>query len=443
MKASIAPSRSGVWERVRASAAWRLIHSNALLLINSGSVVGAKAVNSLLGFLFWIAAAHFYTTEAVGLASASLSAMQLLGTIGALGLGTLLIRELPRPQGGRASLISAARIVTGGVSGVLGVGFALIAPFFSPEFAPLAVNIGQVVLFALGSFLNAITVILDQAYIGLLRGQLGLWRNLVFAASKLVLLVVIGLAGGGASSTMIYAIWALGNLLSLAMLAPSTLSGGPRLRALAPRWSALHGLRGPAAAHHALNLSLYSPEWVLPILTTALISAEANAGFYMAMMIGGLMAIVPAALTTALLAVGSAEPAALAQRMRVSLGLSLASGVVGAAVLWVGAEWILGLFGASYAQTASSCLRLLAFWVFPSTINLHYVAISQIEGRLLRAIIITAVGGVAGLGLAAAGAVLWGLNGLTLGWMAAACGRALAAMPAVYRATRERPVEAL
>ncbi len=133
---------------------------------------------------------------------------------------------------------------------------------------------------------------------------------------------------------------------------------------------------------------------------------------------------------------GSADAGGLAQRMRTSLGLSLAAGAAGAAVLWVGAEWILGLFGAEYAASASGCLRILALWVFPATVNLHYVALCQIEGRLRPAIIITAVGGVVGLGLAAAGAALWGLNGLTLGWLAAATGRALVAAPAVYRATR-------
>ena len=57
--------------------------------------------------------------------------MMLLGPLCVLGLGTLLIGELPRQPDKQASLISAALILVSVVGGIAGILFALIAPMLS------------------------------------------------------------------------------------------------------------------------------------------------------------------------------------------------------------------------------------------------------------------------------------------------------------------------
>ncbi len=66
------------------------------LLSNTGSLLATTGVTSALGFAYWIVAARMFSQSAVGYGSAAVSAMTLLGTIGMLGLNTLLIGELPR-----------------------------------------------------------------------------------------------------------------------------------------------------------------------------------------------------------------------------------------------------------------------------------------------------------------------------------------------------------
>src|SRR5690242_10853899 len=100
--------------------------ANSVILRNAGSLVGTTAVTSVFGFAYWWLAARQFSPEAVGLASAAISAMTLLGTFGMVGLGTLLIGELPRQQGKKVSLISAALILVGGVGGCLGIFFAAV-----------------------------------------------------------------------------------------------------------------------------------------------------------------------------------------------------------------------------------------------------------------------------------------------------------------------------
>ena len=80
-----------------------LLETGWPIAFNAGSLMAAIVVNSGLGFVFWWLAARTFSPSEVGFAAAAVSAMTLLGTLGVLGLGTLLIGELPRRAGGRGA----------------------------------------------------------------------------------------------------------------------------------------------------------------------------------------------------------------------------------------------------------------------------------------------------------------------------------------------------
>src|SRR5947209_6656395 len=137
------------------------------MLLNAGSIVGTTGVTGVLGFAYWWLAARLFPPEAVGLASAAVSAMMLLGMLCIVGLGTLLIGELPRQPGKEASLISSALILVGGIGGGVGILFAVVAAGISTDFQALRASVQDIALFAAGVALTAITLVLDQALIGL------------------------------------------------------------------------------------------------------------------------------------------------------------------------------------------------------------------------------------------------------------------------------------
>src|SRR6266567_4001682 len=234
---------------------------NSIILFNAGSLVGTTAVTSVLGFVFWWLAARAFPPEAVGLASAAISAMTLLGSVAIVGLGTLLLGELPLQRGREGSLISAA-------------------------------------LFALGVSLTAITLVLDDALIGLFRGGLQLWRNSCFAVVKLAVLLAVSLWLSRAFGMTIYATWAIGNICSLVALAGYVLAKkGWVGRNYLPQWGLLRKLGLSALRHHLLNVTLQAPALVLPVLVTVLLSATVNAWFYVSWNLSSMANIFSAALT--------------------------------------------------------------------------------------------------------------------------------------------------
>ncbi len=105
------------------------LQRNSVLLRNAGSLAATTGLTSLFGFVFTIVAARSFSPNAVGWGNAAINAMQLFGTIGMFGLGTMLIGELPkRKQDGesRGGLVSASIAASAIGSVTLGLIFALI-----------------------------------------------------------------------------------------------------------------------------------------------------------------------------------------------------------------------------------------------------------------------------------------------------------------------------
>jgi O-antigen/teichoic acid export membrane protein len=414
-----------------------LIKAHRLMLFNAGSLIGTTAVTTSLGFAFWWLAARHFQPEAVGLSTAAISAMMLLGNFCMLGLGTLLIGELPRQPGKEVSLISTALIVVGSVGVCAGIVFALVAPFISSGFQPLRASLEDLVIFTVGVSLTAITLVLDQALVGLLRGELQLWRNTFFAGAKLVALLVAAFWLSRVAGLTIYATWAVGNVVSLAALAGFVvLKGKWSGRIQLPQWGLLRKL-GPAAfQHHILNSILQAPNLILPLLVTILLSATANAWFYVSNMLAGFGFLVCYSLTTVLYATNSAEPNALVQRARLTLSLAIVASVFANCVFFFGNKQILGLFGQTYAEQASLSLRILGLGAFPLIIKDHYVAVCRIQGHIAKAILPIALGVFLETGTATLGGHIGGLAGLCLGWLVGVCIEALFMSRRVYKAVR-------
>ncbi len=420
------------------------------IIANMGSLVGTTLVTAGLGYLYWILAARQLPVAAVGIAGAAISAMTLLGTAGMLGFGTLLIGELPRHPGRERSLVALGVTVAGVVGTMLGVTFAIVAPALSPALAPLGADVGRMALFGLGVGLTSVTLVLDHALIGLSRGALQLVRNALFAAAKLGALLLASAWVPDADGLTIYGTWVAGNLISLAGLAAIvawTRRGDKGTGARNERLSAesqpllngpLRRLGRAALAHHALNLALQAPYLVLPIVATTLLSATAY--FYIAWVLAGFVFIGPGHLATALYAAAARTPAALASKVRFTLGLGLLVSIAANAAVFVGAGYLLGMFGEAYAEQAAWSLRVLGLWAFPLIVKDHYVVLRRLEGRAASAAWVVAIAGVLELVMASAGAALGGLSGLCVGWLLAGWLQVIVMLPTVYRAAHPSTV---
>jgi O-antigen/teichoic acid export membrane protein len=412
---SVAPTAlSGLYERLRGVAT-----THRTILSNATSMVIALGSTSFLGAAFWWLAARQFSQHSVGVSGAAVSAMTLLGFAATIGLGTVLMGELPQRESRAHGLLNAALATAALVGGALGVAFALVAPLVSPGFDPLRQGPLSVLIFAAGVALTALTLVLDQALIGLLRGGLQLTRNIVFSAVKLVLLLGVAALAATYGGMGIYTAWALGALLSLVVLIPFYRR---QSNPLTSHFRDLHSLRLDAASHHAFNLALRAPDLLLPVMVLIVLSPNLSASFYIAWMIVSLLFGIPQSLSTVLYAVGSGDPRELGRRFRFTIGVSAACGVAAMLILLPAGEPLLHLFGASYASQATVALQILALGVFPEAIRTHFVAVRRLTRRIGTALPLVWGGAVLEVAGGTAGAIVAdSLTGVAIGWLAAIC----------------------
>ncbi len=393
--------------------------SHKTILSNATSMVVALGSTSFLGAAFWWLAARQFSQHSVGVSGAAVSAMTLLGFAATIGLGTVLMGELPQRESRAHGLLNAALALSAAVGAALGIGFALLAPLFSSGFDPLRQSPLSVLIFAAGVALTALTLVLDQALIGLLRGGLQLTRNIVFSVVKLILLLGVAALAATYGGMGIYTAWALGALLSLVVLVPFYRRESNPLRS---HFRDLNSLRLDAASHHAFNLALRAPDLLLPVMVLIVLSPNLSASFYIAWMIVSLLFGIPQSLSTVLYAVGSGDPKELERRFRFTLGVSAACGVAAVLILLPAGEPLLNLFGASYASQATVAVQILALGVFPEAIRTHFVAVRRLTRRIGSALPLVWGGAVLEVAGATAGALIAdSLTGVAIGWLGAIC----------------------
>lgn len=414
------------------------LRSHLDLLVNAGSLMGTTIVTSLFGFAYWWLAARTASAEAVGQASAAVSAMTLIGTIGMLGLGTMLISHLPTTRDQRWELIFTCLLVAGGAATLGGLAYVALAHLAIPGLRQALGGPGGTILLVAGIALTAMTLVLDEALVGLLAGPLQLTRNFWFAAIKLVLLGGLALTPIARTGPALLLTWIAGLVLSVAVLGRVLRRRG-MIDSLQPRLAALRGRGRVTVDHHLLNLANYLPWASLPLVVTATLSARANASFYAAFMIASFLAMVPGNVAVTLFAVASGDRSALRSKVRVGLAICLAVGLPASIVVAVAARPIMSIFGDRYAATAGTAMTLLALTYVPFVFHHFFLAVSRVHGRLRSAGIFAACAGLAELSAASYGGTRGSLTDLVAALLIVMALETALVAPTVLRAAFGRP----
>ena len=431
---------SGLSAKVR-----NLWAQNRDLLRNAGSLAATTGLTSLFGFVFWIVADHEFSKAEAGYAIAATNAMQLFGTIGMFGLGTMMIGELPKRLRDRGGLFAASMATAAIGSAILGVIFAVIVGLYFTDknhLPGIGGTPGQVLIFVTGVTLTGATLVFDEGTIGLLRGGVQLWRNMAMSAIKLAVLPVLALFlhdSYGVGISLSFVIATAGSVIPAAIML--TRSGSSIFHR--PDWQSLRRLFPVAVNHNWLNLAMATPSRIIPIVVPLAVGAAQNSAFFDAWMISSLLFMVPVHLGTVLFALASASPEVIAEKLRFVLRISLLIGLPVMAVLAIAAHFALNLFGPGYAELGTVPLWLLIIGYIPQMPRAQFIAVSRATNRVGQAaglICFFALCEVASiyfggrLGSQYIGGQLGGLYGLSFAYLGVLVIEGLITAPTVLRA---------
>ena len=356
------------------------------LVRNSAFLMLTTVLNGAIGYVYWIVAARIGEPDDIGIATSLIAVLFLTSMATNLGLGHALIQALPKVarDDRRWSVMVNTGVLAGLAAGVAGSGVAVaVLPSLVPELADTLHRPFTTVMFVLGAGLFTATLILDCVFVSERRGGHMLGRNGVFAIGKLGLLAAPALLGRDIDAAWIVSSFVLGSALSLAA-GLGQLHGLDRRyrRTLTGARGAWGELRGSLASHHLTWFGQNLPQYVLPSVVVAQLTATDNAFFSMAWTVGGVFFMVSPAVAGALFVENAATEEGLARGTRKSL--ALIAGLLGPAMLvfvLFGGQ-IMGAFGDEYTGSTVTLLRLLVLSAIPDAVTNVYTAVLRVRRRL-------------------------------------------------------------
>ncbi|MFJ6659200.1 lipopolysaccharide biosynthesis protein [Streptomyces sp. NPDC091377] len=344
------------------------------LMLNTG-------VSAVLGLGFWLAAARFYEESAVGQGSAAIAAMKLLAGLTALTLTGALARFIPVAGHATGRLILRTYAGSSLLVAVAAGAFLLTLDLWGPSYRFLHGPLPALTFVVAVVGWNLLTL-QDGVLTGLRGAPWVPVGNTVFSAVKLGLLVAFAAAVPVAG---VFVSW-------VAAIATSVLPlGWLVFRRLVPRHvRATEGRAEPPtprevgrflAGDYTGSLFSLAVVHLVPVIVAARVGAADNAYFYVAVTIGGTVNLLAINMGASLTVEGSHDPARLAAHTRAALGRMARIMLPVAAVLFFGAPWILGVFGAGYAEAATPLLRWFAVGAVLRVVMETYFAVLRAQSR--------------------------------------------------------------
>ncbi|GAA0905225.1 hypothetical protein [Pseudonocardia zijingensis] len=341
-------------------AGWRAPqHRDGLALVLS------SGLTSVIGLIYWVAAARLFPPGVVGVNNTLISTMTLIAVSAQLNLGNALLRFVPVAGRSARRLVLTCYAVGAGAAAAAGGVFALGAGWWAPELQEAVGAAPLVLFFVLSTPVWTVFVVQDYVLTAVRRATVVPLENLVFSLLKIGLLAVGALLAFGVAIAVSWMVaTALVVLAITAYLLRVLPAGGPQAASpVGPRAVARF-----ASADWTGGLFTNAVEFGLPLLVLVTLGAEQAATFGVAWAIAYGLYLVSHGMGQSLVAHVAADPAALDAARRGTVTRSLA--LIGPAALVVvpGAGPILSIFGPHYAATGTALLALAALAAVPNAV---------------------------------------------------------------------------
>jgi O-antigen/teichoic acid export membrane protein len=388
------------------------LYSNAIFLM------GASAFNALIGFIFWMVAARFYSDEAVGLASAIISAMVLAVLFSRLGLEIGLVRFLKNHSEDPKAIINT--VFTVGLLSAVAAALIFMAglDIWSPALLFIRENPLYLLAFVFFCSMSSLNGFSDNTFVASRRSGFVVASGLIFGISKVILAIVLA---SFLTSFGIFTSWGLGLTASLII---SIFVFLPMVRpgyrfAISIKKKILKDILGYSFANYFSVLLWSAPALIFPLMVINMLGAEANAYFYIGWALSNVIVIIPTSVTTSLFAEGSFNESQLKTHILRTLKMIFLLLIPAVLAVLLLADKLLLLFGTQYSDNSTELVRIMALAVLPLTVNIIYLNIKRIQKDLKMIVCMPALIAFISILLALILLPRMGFNGAGIAWLTA------------------------
>ena len=388
------------------------LHRNGLALMFS------LISTSALGIAYWAVAARNFSAEEVGINSAVLSAMMLLGGFSQFGLVNFLNRFLPKAGHATKRFIVFSYLFSFFLGFISSTLFILGIQIWSPTLGFLKSDLWLFSWFVIATALWCIFALQDGVLVGLRRAAWVPVENIIFAVVKLGLLFLFS---GMIFRYGIFASWTFPliflivgvNILIFWQIIPKHVQ---ETEVEAEKFSLSQIIRFIVGDYFG-SLVWTATINLMPIIILELAGATANAYFYLPWKVSYILYMVSRNMGISLTVEAAKDQSFIREYSYRSVIQSVVILVPTIVVILVASPAILRIFGEGYAEEGSILLRLLALSALPNIVTSLYISIARVQRRIKDIVITVSI--LCGMVLLFTFLLIsrMGLSGVGLAWL--------------------------
>jgi O-antigen/teichoic acid export membrane protein len=355
------------------------LHIKDPLFKNAYFLIGNYVIGAALGTLLWIIVARYYTPHAVGLATALISATNLLITLSLLGLSSGVIRFLQQEsdkQGMINSCLTIISLTSILIAGIFILGIGIWSPTLSFVYeSPLFL----LFFFILVSF-SALVRLQQSIFVAMRFSEFSFFQNITLSILKIIfVLYLVELDALGIISS-----WAIATFIALIIstffLTPKIVYFYKPIPTVNKRM--IKEMFNISSGNYITEIIGAIPGSIYPLLIISVLSSEISAYFFIAFNISNILLMVPMAVNNSLFAEGSFSQekfrnnAIKATKFTFLLIIPIVLGI------FIFGDKLLLLFGERYAENSFYVLCVLALSVIPASVRIIYTTIANVQLKI-------------------------------------------------------------
>ena len=330
-----------------------LYRGSLTLLVNT-------VATAAIGFVFWSLAAHRYPASAVGVFSSVTSGAGLLAAIAGLGWSNVITRNVANAQNGRELVAVAVTAIA-----TVGTGLCLVAVLMLGPHLPRVLDLEQrgktVLLVTALVVFTAVSGILDAGLVATRASHAVLIKNVAGSVVKVVVMLLL-ISFPSAGLLIAYALGLVANTV-LGGISLGRRVGGRRLGFGSFR--TLRRYLRISSGNYIASIMGILPASVVPIEVLVVRGAAETGRFAVAFLIAGFLYIIPSTVANVLFAEASRQGVRLREQLHKAIWGIFSLLLPALVIVVAAAPLLLRIFGATYAVTATGCLRILALSALP------------------------------------------------------------------------------
>jgi O-antigen/teichoic acid export membrane protein len=375
--------------------------------------MATTVIGSILGFIFWILVARFYTPHDVGLATALISAANLLVVFSLLGFNFGILRFLPNEKD-KQSMINSCLTITFLFSILLSAIFLLGVDIWSPALSFVQENLIFPLFFIVFVFTNSLIHLQQAIFMALRSAEFSFVQNTTLSVLKLIFvlcLMAFGVFG-------IISSWAMA--ASIALILSTFFLTPRRVHSYLPiptiKKKIITDMFHISFGNYIAENFAVIPASALPLMIINVLTPDMNAYFFMALAISNILITVPVALNSSLFVEGSYAPEQFRNNVIKAIKFTFLLIIPAILGIFIFGDELLLLFGKAYAENGYYVLCILALSVIPFTINKLYMTIKNVQLNVKPVIYLNAFISILTIGLSYVLMLKIGLIGAAIGY---------------------------